>query len=107
MQKNQIVGKQACRSFGYKKVQQIITNHTERRQKRMDLLIDGLIVEPGEHPYEISIIKDKDLMEFNLLENIDEICELKIMKISKSACIIYNKLALLSQKNAKRWLKTW
>lgn len=68
----------------------------------MDLLIDGLIVEPMEHPYEISIINDKDIMGFHLIDDIDEPCEIKIMKISKSACIIYNKYAILGHKNANR-----
>ena len=67
-----------------------------------DLLIDGLLVEPTEHPYDISIINDKDLMAFNLTENIDDICEMKIIKISPSACIIYNKYAILSQESANR-----
>lgn len=67
-----------------------------------DLLIDGLLIESTEHPYEISIINDKDLMAFNLTENIDDICEMKIMKISPSVCIIYNKYAILSQKSANR-----
>ena len=70
----------------------------------MDLLIDGLIVEPMEHPYEISIINDKDIMGFHLVDDIDEPCEIKIMKISTSACVIYNKYAVLSCKNANRMI---
>lgn len=67
-----------------------------------NLLLDGLIVEPMEHPYEVTIINDKDIIEFNIVEDISDACKIEILKISKSACIIYNKYALLSQKNANR-----
>lgn len=67
-----------------------------------ELLMDGLFVEPTEHPYEISMVNDKDIIEFNLVENIEDACEIKIMRISPSACIIYNKYAILNQGNANR-----
>ncbi|MBR5157300.1 MAG: DUF3846 domain-containing protein [Clostridia bacterium] len=70
-----------------------------------NLLLDGLLVEPKEHPYEISIINDEDLMAFNLTENIDDICEIDIIKISTSVCIIRNKYAVLNQKSANRKIK--
>ena len=67
-----------------------------------ELPMDALFVEPTEHPYEISMVNDKDIIEFNLVENIEDVCEIRIMRISPSACIIYNKYATLNQGNANR-----
>lgn len=67
-----------------------------------DLLLDGLIIEPMEHPYEVNIINDKDFIEFNIVKDTLDACEIKILRISKSACIIYNKYALLGHENANR-----
>ncbi|MBQ4528313.1 MAG: hypothetical protein II998_09590 [Clostridia bacterium] len=57
------------------------------------ILINGLIVEPNECPYDITLINDKDFIEFHLLEFPDDECSTKIIKIADDACIIYNSLA--------------
>ena len=56
-------------------------------------LIDGLIVEPDEGPYDMTLVNDKDLMEFHITEFPDGECRPEIMKIADDACIIYNSLA--------------
>ena len=58
-----------------------------------EMMIDGLIVEPNQSPYDITIVKDKDLIEFHITDFFDGECNVEIMKIADNVCIIYNSLA--------------
>ena len=58
-----------------------------------EIMIDALIVEPNQYPYDITLVKDKDLIEFHITDFFDGECNTEIMKIADNVCIIYNSLA--------------
>ena len=57
------------------------------------MLIDGLIVAPDECPYDMTLVNNKDLIEFHILDFPDGECSTEILKIADDVCIIYNSLA--------------
>ena len=57
------------------------------------MLIDGVIVEPDECPYDMTLVNNTDHIEVHILDFPDGECSTEILKIADDVCIIYNSLA--------------